>query len=68
MGYSFHFSSFLGDFFFLKTFDVRYANVNKILLLTIANTIQCVCHSIRSMFGVLGVYNFGRIIKSHVEF
>ena len=24
-----------------------------------AHTINCVCHSIRSMFGVLGIYNFG---------
>ena len=23
-----------------------------------AHTFKCVCHSIRSMFGVLGVYNF----------
>ena len=24
-----------------------------------AHTINCVCHSIRSMFRVLGIYNFG---------
>ena len=24
-----------------------------------AHTINCVCHSIRSMFRVLGMYNFG---------
>ena len=23
-----------------------------------AHTIKCVCHSIRTMFGVLGLYNF----------
>ena len=27
-----------------------------------AHTIKCVCHSIRSMFRVLGVYNFGFLI------
>ena len=26
-----------------------------------AHTINCVCHSIRSMFRVLGIYNFGGI-------
>ena len=25
-----------------------------------AHTIKCVCHSIRSMFRVLGIYNFAR--------
>ena len=24
-----------------------------------AHTIKCVCHSIGTMFGVLGIYNFG---------
>jgi hypothetical protein len=28
-----------------------------------AHTINYVCHSIRSMFRVLGIYNFGRIRK-----
>ena len=28
-----------------------------------AHTFQCVCHCIRAMFRVLGVYNFGRGIK-----
>ena len=27
-----------------------------------AHTINCVCHSIRSMFRVLGIYNFGTFI------
>jgi hypothetical protein len=26
-----------------------------------AHTINCVCHSIRSMFRVLGIYNFAKI-------
>ena len=26
-----------------------------------AHTINCVCHSIRSMFRLLGIYNFGKI-------
>ena len=29
-----------------------------------AHTINCVCHSIRSMFRVLGMYNFGAIPKN----
>jgi hypothetical protein len=28
-----------------------------------AHTLNCVCHSIRSMFRVLGIYNFGVIPK-----
>ena len=28
-----------------------------------AHTIKCVCHSIRTMFGVLGMYNFGHSSK-----
>ena len=28
-----------------------------------AHTINCVCHIIRSMFRVLGMYNFGHILK-----
>ena len=30
-----------------------------------AHTINCVCHSIRSMFRVLGIYNFG--IRANVD-
>ena len=30
-----------------------------------AHTINCVCHSIRSMFRVLGMYNFGQGAKSY---
>ena len=34
-----------------------------------AHTINCVCHSIRSMFKVLGIYNFAkRILLSFCEF
>ena len=29
-----------------------------------AHTINCVCHSIRSMFRVLGMNNFGTIAKA----
>ena len=29
-----------------------------------AHTINCVCHSIRSMFGVLGIYNFGVFVHT----
>ena len=29
-----------------------------------AHTINCVCHSIRSMFRVLGIYNFGCAITA----
>ena len=32
-----------------------------------AHTINCVCHSIRSMFRVLGVYNFGASQKKQIE-
>ena len=28
-----------------------------------AHTINCVCHSIRTMFRVLGIYNFGSALK-----
>ena len=28
-----------------------------------AHTINCVCHSVRLMFRVLGIYDFGRWIK-----
>ena len=28
-----------------------------------AHTLNCVCHSIRSMFRVLGVYNFGWMVN-----
>ena len=28
-----------------------------------AHTINCVCHSIRSMLRVLGIYNFGPILQ-----
>ena len=28
-----------------------------------AHTINCVCHSMRSMFRVLGIYNFSIMIK-----
>jgi hypothetical protein len=31
-----------------------------------AHTISCVCHSIRSMFRVLGIYNFATFIKKSV--
>ena len=31
-----------------------------------ASTINCGCHSIRSMFRVLGIYNFG-LGQKHVE-
>ena len=33
-----------------------------------ANTINCVCHSIRSMFRVLGMYNFGSGINYEIGF
>ena len=29
-----------------------------------AHTIKCVCHRIRSIFGVLGLYNFGQNLKN----
>ena len=32
-------------------------------LIFFAHTIDCVCHSIRSMFRVLGVYNFATYLK-----
>jgi hypothetical protein len=32
---------------------------------TINYTINCVCHSIRSMFRVLGTYNFGSILRNY---
>ena len=32
--------------------------------LTFYCAINCVCHSIRSMFGVLGIYNFGYSVHS----
>jgi len=32
-----------------------------------AHTINCVCHSIRSMFRVLGIYNFGFSIKCFTD-
>ena len=31
-----------------------------------AHTINCVCHSIRSMFRVLWVYNFGKSVEISV--
>ena len=34
-------------------------NLNHDLIFS-AHTIKCVCHSIRSMFRVLGVYNFDK--------
>ena len=33
-----------------------------------AYTINCVCHSIRSMFRVLGIYNFVRNLKTSAIF
>ena len=33
-----------------------------------AHTIKCVCHSIRSIFRVLGVYNFGLSLKVALVF
>ena len=33
-----------------------------------AHTINCVCHSIRSMFRVLGIYNFGFQCNSYIDF
>ena len=33
-----------------------------------AHTINFVCHSIRSMFRVLGMYNFGLGLKLHKKF
>jgi hypothetical protein len=33
-----------------------------------AHTINCVCHSISSMFRVLGIYNFGRQLVSQGNF
>ena len=32
-----------------------------------AHTFNCVCHSIRSMFRVLGIYNFGCTIKLNLN-
>ena len=32
-----------------------------------AHTINCVCHSIRSMFRVLGIYNFGGSVNAQWE-
>ena len=32
-----------------------------------AHTINCVCHSIRSMFRVLGIYNFAQLIKKYIN-
>jgi hypothetical protein len=37
-------------------------NLNHDLIFS-AHTINCVCHSIRSMFKVLGVYNFDENVK-----
>ena len=37
-----------------KTHDLNHD------LISYAHTINCVCHSIRSMFRVLGVYNFDK--------
>ena len=33
-----------------------------------AHTLKCVCHSIRSMFGLLGLYNFGKRMKFLIIF
>ena len=33
------------------------------MIYSTAHTFQCVCHCIRTMFRVLGVYNFGGVIK-----
>ena len=40
-----------------KTHDINNA------LTFSAHTINCVCHSISSMFRILGVYNFGLELK-----
>ena len=37
---------------------VIYTKYSKHWPYTVAHTIKCVCHSIRSMFRVLGIYNF----------
>ena len=31
-----------------------------------AHTFNCVCHCIRAMFRVLGMYNFGLLIKAEL--
>ena len=40
-----------------KTHDLNHD------LIFSAHTINCVCHSIRSMFRVLGIYNFGGMVN-----
>ena len=47
--------------------DIRHPVPSWIIYFT-AHTIKCVCHSIRSMFGVLGLYNFGITPQKNQEF
>ena len=43
-----------------KVIDAKYSKHRSY---TVARTIECVCHSIGSMFRVLGIYNFGARIR-----
>ena len=58
------------DFFFTqKTFKVKMITHDISHDLTFsAHTINCVCHSIRSIFRALGMYNFGLMLENEKVF